>query len=626
MPISHLEVETKKIPTRVNKKKILKIVLGILVVLLIFGGIAAFYSYKKVGAFTKNISDVSTKTREIQVAVEQQDVVKAKQKLQELETSLQNTKGELESVRYFERVPIVKNYYKDSQHALNAAILGTEAGKKVADSIIPFGDILGLKGVKSNQKAEDKIKILVTQVFPSLLKEIDELENTFKQIKHEVDQINPDRYPEDLTIGGVHVKSALAQTKAALHNVEPYIPELKNALEVLPSVLGYKREKTYFIWFQNDKELRPTGGFITAYGIAKVRDGKLMDMTSDDIYRLDRKATSFEDAPDSLRRFFGHTVFPLRDANLSPDFKLSAETFERIYKKIPGQPKIDGIITIDTEIVRRLLEITGPITLKKYNETFSAENNPKYNIPDVVYKLELYAEVVLRHQGSDRKGLIGDLMDEMLNNLFNSKPEKFPKIFDTFIKAANEKHILFYFHDQRSQEFAEKLNYAGRIKDFDGDYLHINNANFGGLKGNLYIKGRVDQDITIEKDGTVAKKIKVTLKNTGKADGWLNSVYRNWMRFYVPRGSKLVDKKVYRDFKLETDLGYTVWESFSLTYPLGESMTEFTYELPFKVREGESYKLLIQKQPGIDLHIITRLNGKLLEEFDLLTDKEIEIR
>ena len=624
MPISHLEVETKKIPKRVNKKKILKIVLGVLVVLLIFGGIAAFYSYKKVGAFTKNISDVSTKTREIQVAVEQQDVVKAKQKLQELETSLQNTKGELESVRYFERVPIVKNYYKDSQHALNAAILGTEAGKKVADSIIPFGDILGLKGVKSNQKAEDKIKILVTQVFPSLLKEVDELENTFEQIKYEVDQINPDRYPKDLTIGNVHVKSALAQTRVALNNIEPYIPDLKHALEVLPAILGYKQEKAYFIWFQNDKELRPTGGFITAYGVAKVKDGKLIDMESDDIYRLDRKATTFEDAPEPLRRFFGHTVFPLRDSNLSPDFKISAETFERIYKKIPNQPKIDGIITIDTEIVRRLLEITGPITLKKYNETFSAENNPKYNIPDVVYKLELYAEVVLRHQGSDRKGFIGDLMDEMLNNLFNSKPEKFPKIFDTFIKAANEKHILFYFHDPKSQEFAEELNYAGRVKDFDGDYLHINNANFGGLKGNLYIKGSVNQDISIKKDGTVAKKIKVTLKNTGKADGWLNSVYRNWMRLYVPEGSKLIDKKVFSDFKLTNDLNYTVWESFSLTYPLGENTTEFTYELPFKVREGESYKLLIQKQPGIDLHIITRLNGKVLEEFDLLTDKEIE--
>src|SRR3990167_2255678 len=282
MPISHLEVETKKIPKRVNKKKILKIVLGVLVVLLIFGGIAAFYSYKKVGAFTKNISDVSAKTREIQTAVEEEDVVKAKQKLQELETSLQNTKGELESVRYFEIAPIVKNYYKDSQHALNAAILGTEAGKKIADSMIPFGDILGLKGVKSNQKAEDKIKILVTQVFPSLLKEVDKLENTFEQIKYEVDQIDPDRYPEDLTIGNVHVKSALAQTKVALNNVEPYIPELKNALEVLPSVLGYKKEKIYLLWFQNDKELRPTGGFITAYGVAKVKDGKLIDMESDD--------------------------------------------------------------------------------------------------------------------------------------------------------------------------------------------------------------------------------------------------------------------------------------------------------------------------------------------------------
>lgn len=624
MPVTHVHI--KKIPKRLDKKKVFKIVFGILIVIFVLSGFLGFYSYQKVRSLTENINGISKKSQEIQTAVREEDILKVKDKLGDLEISLQNTKKELEELRYLEKIPIIKGYYKDSRHATDAALLGVKAGEKIADSIIPFGDILGLKGIKSDHKAEEKVKILVTQVFPSLIKEIDELENTFNQIKYEVDQIDPDRYPKDLNIGGFHIRSALEQIKTTLKTVEPYIPELKNALEVLPSVLGYKQEKTYLLWFQNDKELRPTGGFITAYGIAKVKDGKLIDIQSDDIYRLDRKATTFEDVPYPLQRFFGHTVFPLRDANLSPDFKISSETFERIYNKIPDQPKIDGIITVDTEIVRRLLEITGPITLKKYNETFSAEKHHLYDMPDVVYKLELYAEVLLRHQGSDRKGLIGDLMDEMLKKILNSKPEKFPKIFDTFIKAADEKHILFYFHDKKAQEFAEELGYAGRIRSFKGDYLHINNANFGGLKGNLYIKGVVNQDIKIADDGSVTKKVKVTLKNTGKADGWLNAVYRNWMRLYVPEGSKLIDKKVYSDFKLTSDLGYTVWESYSLTYPLGESVTEFTYQLPFKVRKDESYKLLMQKQPGIDLHVVIRLNDKVMEEFDLLTDREIEIK
>jgi len=59
---------------------------------------------------------------------------------------------------------------------------------------------------------------------------------------------------------------------------------------------------------------------------------------------------------------------------------------------------------------------------------------------------------------------------------------------------------------------------------------------------------------------------------------------------------------------------------------LGESVTEFTYQLPFKVNKEGSYRLLIQKQPGIDLRMLIRLNGKVVEEFDLLTDREIEIK
>ena len=123
------------------------------------------------------------------------------------------------------------------------------------------------------------------------------------------------------------------------------------------------------------------------------------------------------------------------------------------------------------------------------------------------------------------------------------------------------------------------------------------------------------------------KKVKVTLRNTEKADGWLNGVYQNWMRIYVPKGSKLTEKKVLSDFAEKGELGKRVWESFSKTQPLKSSETSFTYQLPFTVKKGEIYKLLIQKQPGTtDPHMIIRVNGKKIQEFDLKKDKEIEFK
>jgi hypothetical protein len=125
----------------------------------------------------------------------------------------------------------------------------------------------------------------------------------------------------------------------------------------------------------------------------------------------------------------------------------------------------------------------------------------------------------------------------------------------------------------------------------------------------------------------VKKKVAVTLRNIEKADGWLNSVYLNWMRLYVPKGSKLVDKKVFADFAEKQELGKTVWESFSRTQPLKSSETSFSYQLPFKVKKGDKYKLLIQKQPGTtDPHMIIRINGKVRSEFDLKKDTEMEFK
>ena len=626
MPITRVELEGKKIVKVRKGRRVLKIFLALLLLVLLSSASLFLYTYPKVKVLSADFGLVSDQEQSVKKAVKEQDVPKAKQTTVALRSSLQKTRGDLKRLWFIGKLPLLNGYYNDANHALNASILGTEAGEIVADSILPFSDILGLKGAKSDLKAEEKVEALVTKVFPALSPKVDAFEEKLNKIKNEMDQINPERYPEYFTVRGFRVRKTLIDTKAAISKAEGFLPSLKDALEAISPILGYQQEKTYLILFQNDKELRPTGGFITAYAVAKVKNGKLLDIESDDIYQLDVKFTPFEPSPPIFKKYFGAVFFPIRDANISPDFKASAEKFESFYSRIKGMPKIDGIIAMDTELVRKFLEVTGPVKTKKYKEVFSAEINKKYKIPDAVYKLELYAEKK-GLETSERKGIIGDLMDSMLEKLLSAPPEKFPKILETFRVALDQKNVLFYFHDQQAQKLAEELNYAGRIKEYKGDYLHVNNANVAGLKGNLYIKAAVEQDITIADDGAVNKKVKVTLRNTEKADYWLNGVYQNWMRVYVPKGSNLIEKKVLSDFAEKREFGKTVWESFSRTAPLKSSETSFSYQLPFKVKKGETYKLLIQKQPGTtDPHMIIRINGKLKSEFDLKKDTEMEFK
>jgi hypothetical protein len=197
-------------------------------------------------------------------------------------------------------------------------------------------------------------------------------------------------------------------------------------------------------------------------------------------------------------------------------------------------------------------------------------------------------------------------------------------LFTAAWKSVSEKHVLFYFFDNNVQKGVEAFNLAGRINDYDGDYLHINDANLGGRKSNLYVTLEVEQEIEISKDGSVQKTLTLTYKNPKEHDGWLNSVLPNWTRIYVPKGSQLISSQGFDD-RGETyeDLGKTVFSGGFELRPQGVKKIILKYKLPFKV-SGNSYKLLIQKQPGTDAPFYSIKLGKNINEFFLKTDKEIK--
>ncbi len=610
-------------PKRTKKQKIMiwtGVSFGIIVFLVIILGIPGYSLYKQ----GKQVYGTASQLKN---SLKEQDYEKSQDELKTLKSELIRLDKTYGYLGYLKIVPFVSKYYKDGEAVLEAGNHGVIAGDLLLSGIEPFKDIFGFKvaGDESDEKTADEKMAELVKIMPQLLPSLDAAITELDEMEKSIDKIDPKDYPEKF--GEYNVRDSLSEVKGTFGQAKELAHNIRPLLEKLPEAMGEPEPVQYVILFQNDKELRPTGGFITAYAIVTMDEGRFKIVKSEDIYNIDHDQ-SYAETPEFIRQYLVPNLY-MRDSNISPDFKVSMDTFSTYWKNITGI-EVQGIIAIDTEFVRSFMEVTGPIYVAQYNETFEAEN--------IVYELELYSEKILT--GTTRKDFLGEIMGEMVDKVFSAKNDKWRPLLEKGLTEISQKHMLFYFYDDTLQNFSEEYNFAGRIKDFDGDYLHVNDANLGGLKSDYWIEREVSQKITIAEDGTVSKEVSVTFNNRGQFDGWLNATTRTYTRIYVPKGSKLISSEggdYGSNAQLFEDLDKTVFANFTRTKPQTSETIKFTYELPFKVTKAglfgrSSYKLMVQKQPGIGQpqpalnrpKYTIELNGEVKENYELLTDSEFE--
>ncbi len=526
-------------------------------------------------------------------------------------------------------IPFVGGYYQDLRHFTSAGIEELTATKTLLDALIPSKAELGFNGTP--QPGSDRVSQGI-KILEKSLPNLDKVEPNFKKAAEDVQNIDVNKYPD--TFRGKPVKLYVKTLKDFIIGADVALKDARPALEVAPSALGVNGDKNYLLLFQNDKEIRSTGGFLTAFATLNVHNGKISATGSDDIYRLDERliqvcnqkvcgnikppAQIVKYLPEADGRLRG--TWSMRDSNTSPDVATSAAQFERLYSLLGQGINFDGIIFIDTQVVEDLISVTGPITVN--GTEYSAKTDQRCNCPNVIYELEKYSEVAAAG-ANDRKAVLGELMQQILKNLLGADTAKIPAFVETIVTLANEKHVLFYMHDQNTQAALAKLNWTGEIKPYDGDYLAINDNNYAGGKSNLYVEQTVTQDISKTASG-IDKKITIEYKNPQAFNTWLNAINLDYIRFYVPKGAKLVSSKGSRDpVNTFEDLGKTVFDGFIQVRPQNSVKLEIEYTVPIKVT-GD-YKLLIQKQPGAkDFHYIIKSGGVTKADFNLSSDKEIK--
>ncbi|MFA6227827.1 MAG: DUF4012 domain-containing protein [Patescibacteria group bacterium] len=450
------------------------------------------------------------------------------------------------------------------------------------------------------------------QLLASIVKNRNKLEEARNKIvlaKAGLNSVNTD----DLTgIFQNKVAAANRLLSEAVEQSEVALPLFK----YLPELAGYNQEKNYLILFENNTELRPTGGFIGSYGLVTVKDGDIIAMHTDDIYNLDKwsKDKLQVPAPWPMTAYNAQKYLFLRDANWSPDWPTSArqiEWFWNVERANAGLAPVhlDGIIAITPEFIANFLAVTGPITADGI--TFTSDN--------FTYQLEQQVEFAYAARGIDlanRKDIIGDLTKDIIARITKAKAAELFQVWLAMKKNIDEKQVLAYMTDPQLQTYLAQENWSGEMKQGEGDYLYIVDANLAALKTDQVMKRAITYSVTPDVNGDLLAKVEINYQHTGRSVPALITNYRSYTRVYVPEGSWFTkayfkdskgtqDLSLDKEVEIKNELGKRYLGVF-LTVNQGSDKTlVLEYRLSPEVKQLAQdglYKLSVQKQPGTPGH------------------------
>jgi hypothetical protein len=307
------------------------------------------------------------------------------------------------------------------------------------------------------------------------------------------------------------------------------VGESRGAVLGLPEILGITKKKTYLVLLQNNMELRPTGGFIGSYALITFDGGKLSDITVSDVYSADGQLKGHVEPPDPIKKYLKEGGWYLRDSNWDPDFPSTASKAEWFLDKEIDQ-SVDGVISVDLETIKLLLDEVGPIIISDFNMVIDSKN---------LYE-KTQAEVQENFfPGSQKKGsFLTALTRQLFNTISYPKDEDYLGAGKAIYKSLEEKHIQIFLHDSASQKSIEELGWDGAVfsptcpGNCYADWFGIVEANVGVNKANYFIVRKAFADVTLTGQ-TIKRRLVLSLSNQANPALGEKAKYKTYIRLLV---------------------------------------------------------------------------------------------
>lgn len=501
-----------------------------------------------------------------------------------------------------------------------------EAGKHFSVAGKSLSEVAKVASELKNPIASSgQSSVSLLDVFVVAQKNITEAKTELKAAQQNIDRISIDDLPEDKRDKFLLVKKQLPDLLSGLDLF------LANS-HIIADLLGANGPRKYLFLFQNNSEMRATGGFIGSYGLLDIANGHVKKFFIDGIFNPDGQLKDKIVPPMPIQKISAN--WSMHDSNWFADFPMSAKKAIQFYEKTGG-PTADGVITLTPTVMQKLLEITGPIEMPEYDVTLDSDN--------FVELTQYKVEVDYDKEENKPKKILSDLAPMVLDKLLSNKDlEVVSKTAQAFLEGLKEKHILFYSENAELQKIISAQGWSGEVISTPKDYISVINTNVNGFKTDAVVDESIEHKAEIQVDGSIIDTVTITRKHNGGNSEyeWLNKVNADYMRVYVPEGSKLLevsgqtresneppldydalgfqrDQEVQKEennmiidpasgTRVYTEFGKTVFANWTYVSPQETMIITYKYLLPFsmfKVSVGQaeqvdSYSLTAQKQSG----------------------------
>lgn len=368
----------------------------------------------------------------------------------------------------------------------------------------------------------------------------------------------------------------------------------------------YSGKKDYLLLFQNNMELRATGGFIGSVGFLTLNNGRLENLEISDVYTIDGQLKGHVEPPPEIRKHFSQPNYFFRDSNFDPDFASTAIQAEWFLDKSIGR-HVDGVIGINLFLIEDLLKAVGPVTLPDFNREVITSDN-------LFVKAQVFINQDFFAGSTQKKDFLSSVATEIQKKLM-SPDISYLKILILFTKSLEEKNLIFYFNDPELQKDFENLGWAGRIfnvrcinvseKCFP-DYLSIIESNFGINKANYFVSKSITISKNIASNGALTTDLTLNYSNQSRENLLQGGEYTNYLRLFLPKSISFISASYNDENLLTTNFDISSYQNDKVVYGILLKVPQnsikkfkFTYSLSLQLTQSDKfYQFYFQKQPG----------------------------
>lgn len=370
----------------------------------------------------------------------------------------------------------------------------------------------------------------------------------------------------------------------------------------IDTLLGQGKTARYVVFFYNNMELRPGGGFLGSFALVTFNSYKLSEFTVFDVYDADGQLKSHIDPPTPISRYLRQPHFFLRDSNFTPDFPENVKSAQYFLERELGITNLNGAIGLTTTSMSYFIEAFEPLYVPDLKQTVTKDN--------FYLKTQAASENDSFAGSKQKKDFLSSLTRQMMLSFDHVDGAK---LATATLKSLQEKQLVIFSSDGPSQQEISHLRWGGTLVSpycvTTSTTCLINHifpvdANLGVNKANLFITRLIKQTITINESGKINNKMIILYNNKSPEKTFPGGDYVNYFQLYFPSEAQSIlvgeNGKEILSYDLKRSGKFQVL-GLAMTVASGkQGVIEVDYSESSPVPKGRSiYQLLVQKQIGL---------------------------